>query len=76
MGLPDLVAGSLADYEARGVALAQDGLAEVKGRLARNLRGAPLFDARTHARRLEQAYRGMWERGKRGLAPQSFAVAE
>jgi len=77
-GLPDLVASSLAEYEATAVHLATDGtaLAAVKTRLAAHRAACPLWDARGLARSLEHAFEIMWDRYARGLAPASFEVSE
>jgi predicted O-linked N-acetylglucosamine transferase (SPINDLY family) len=58
VGLPDLVTTSLEQYEATALALARDPsrLADVRCRLARNLRTAPLFGTARYARHLEAAY--------------------
>jgi protein O-GlcNAc transferase len=77
VGLPELVTTTLAEYEARALALAREPrlLAEVRERLARNRHSAPLFDSDRFRRHLEAAYIGMWERQRRGEPPAAFAVA-
>jgi predicted O-linked N-acetylglucosamine transferase (SPINDLY family) len=74
VGLPDLITSDAGEYEAAALALARDParLAEVKARLAANLRTAPLFDTRRFARDLETAYRRMWDLAVSGQAPQAF----
>ena len=74
MGLPELVAQTLEDYEALALDLARDPakLKAVKEKLARNLAAAPLFDANGFRRDIEAAYSAMWE--TRGETPRSFAV--
>ena len=76
VGLPEMVTHSLAEYEARALALARDSaaLAAVKAKLARNRETQPLFDTVRYTRYLEAAYMGMWERYVRGEPPASFAV--
>jgi len=76
VGLPELVAGSLAEYEALALKLARDRelLASFKTRLARNRDTCALFDAERFARHIEAAYAVMWERSQRGEPPESFAV--
>jgi predicted O-linked N-acetylglucosamine transferase (SPINDLY family) len=63
-GLSELVSENLADYEARALELAQGPahLKQLKEKLARNLRSAPLFDADGFQRDIEAAYITMWER--------------
>jgi len=58
VGLPDLVATSLEQYAALALAFARDParLADVRDRLARNLRTAPLFDTARYTAHLEAAY--------------------
>lgn len=58
-GLPDLIAGSWADYRELALALAGDAgrLAGVRARLEANRGACRLFDAATHVRELEDVYR-------------------
>ena len=76
VGLAELVTGSLAEYEALALQLAQDRdrLAALKARLERNRATCVLFDAERFARHIEAAYAAMWERSQRGEPPESFAV--
>jgi predicted O-linked N-acetylglucosamine transferase (SPINDLY family) len=76
-GLPELIAGSLAEYEELALKLAQDRelLASFKARLARNRDACALFNSERFARHIEAAYAAMWERAQRGEAPESFAIA-
>jgi predicted O-linked N-acetylglucosamine transferase (SPINDLY family) len=75
-GLPELVASSLADYEALALALARDPerLEALHGKLAANLAKAPLFDGERYRRHVEHAYRQMVERQRSGQPPASFDV--
>lgn len=77
IGLPELVTGNLADYEALALGLALDppSLAAVKAKLAQGRAASPLFDIDRCRRHLESAYRTMWQRHQRGEPPASFAVA-
>ncbi|HVO90208.1 MAG TPA: tetratricopeptide repeat protein [Casimicrobiaceae bacterium] len=77
IGLPQLVTESLADYEALADRLAGDppALAQIKERLLANRATHPLFDTQRFTRHLESAYTTMWERHRRGDAPQGFAVS-
>lgn len=76
VGLPELVARSLADYEALALSLARDpaALAAAKAKLVRNRDTHPLFDTDRFRRHLESAYETMWARHLRGERPASFAV--
>lgn len=76
VGLPELVTGSLADYEALALALARDPqrLRALRTQLARQRDHAPLFDSARYTRHLEAAYATMHDRAQRGLAAASFAV--
>ena len=60
-GLPELICENLADYEARALELARDGdkLAALKQKLKLNLSSAPLFDADSLRRDIEEALVGM-----------------
>jgi predicted O-linked N-acetylglucosamine transferase (SPINDLY family) len=77
IGLPELVASSLAEYEAMALALARDAeaLARVRTKLVANRNTEPLFDTARITRNLEAAYTTMWERTRRGEPPESFIVA-
>ncbi len=77
VGLPELVTTTLAEYEARALALAREPrvLADLRARLTHNRGSAPLFDSDRFRRHLEAAYIGMWERQQRGEPPAAFAVA-
>lgn len=76
VGLPELVAGSLAEYEALALGLATDPakLAEVTARLRAVHDSAPLFDAGRLTRNVEAAFARMVERHRVGLPPESFDV--
>jgi protein O-GlcNAc transferase len=76
VGLPELVARSLDEYEALAVKLATspDLLASIRRKLRGNLATAPLFDTDRFRRRLEQAYLTMAEIQRRGEQPRAFAV--
>jgi predicted O-linked N-acetylglucosamine transferase (SPINDLY family) len=76
VGLDELIATSLADYEASALRLARDSslLASVKQKLAGNRSRYPLFDTSRSTRHIEAGYVQMWDRYRRGEKPQSFAV--
>ncbi len=76
IGLPELITGSLQDYEALALKLAREPrlLGELRSRLERNLSTSPLFDTDRFRRHIEAAYTRMWELSQRGDKPQSFAV--
>ena len=76
VGLPELIAGSAAEYEALALKLAQDRelLASLRTKLAHNRDTSALFNSERFARHIEAAYTAMWERAQRGEAPESFAV--
>ena len=77
IGLPELVTGSLDEYEALALRLARDGglLAALRARLARNKWTQPLFDTERFARNIEAAYRQMWETWSAGRTPAAFSVS-
>jgi protein O-GlcNAc transferase len=64
VGLPELVAETLHDYEGLALALARDPaqLRGLKGKLAQNLPKTPLFDADRFRRAIEDAYLRMTAR--------------
>jgi protein O-GlcNAc transferase len=77
VGLPELVTGSLADYEALARRLAQEPafLAAVRAKLRRNKATSAVFDAQRFCRDLEAGYESMWRRHRRGEPPASFEIA-
>jgi predicted O-linked N-acetylglucosamine transferase (SPINDLY family) len=77
VGLPELVTGSVGEYEAKALWLAREpeAMGEVRAKLAANRGTSALFDAGRFARHLEAAYVTMWERAERGEPPQGFTVA-
>ncbi len=76
VGLPELVADSLADYEARALSVATDRAfcASLRQRLASSRGACPLFDTARFARHIEDAYLTMWQTHRQGLPPAGFAV--
>lgn len=76
VGLPELIAETLEDYEALALGLARDPgrLAALKAKLQRERETCPLFDTERYRRHIESAYETMWQRYQRGDRPASFAV--
>ncbi|HEY4264830.1 MAG TPA: tetratricopeptide repeat protein [Micropepsaceae bacterium] len=76
IGLPDLVAKDLGEYEAMAVDLAANPqkLLALRQTLAVNRTTHPLFDTARCTRAIEQAYLSMWERHQAGLAPDHIHV--
>jgi protein O-GlcNAc transferase len=77
VGLPELVTESLDAYQNLALSLARDpsALTAIQARLAVNRGVCPLFDTGRFTRNLERTYVLMSERARRGLPPESFAVA-
>ena len=78
MGLPELIAWTLEDYEAiaRRLATEPDELLAIKTRLAAAIPTAPLFDTPRYARNLEAAFAEMASIRDAGEAPRPFRVVE
>jgi len=76
VGLPQLVTGTLEDYERLALELAQNTrkLAEVRATLIENRTRAALFDTRRYCRSLEAAYAEIWQRHERGAKPATIHV--
>jgi predicted O-linked N-acetylglucosamine transferase (SPINDLY family) len=76
IGLEDLIARDLKDYEAIALDLARSPkrLAAVRAKLAANRASKPLFDIARLARHIEAAYEIIWRRHCDGLAPATFDV--
>lgn len=77
VGLPELVAGDLPDYEARALALARDParLASLAQVLRTHGRASALFDTPAFVRHLEAAFETMHARRCAGLPPAAIDVA-
>ena len=78
VGLSELAAGTLADYEAIALRLAGDpaALAALKTHLDAGRTSFPLFDTARFTRNLEAAYVHMWQRVQDGLPPAAFTVGD
>jgi len=76
VGLPELIASSQEEYEKLAIELASQPkmLADIRAKLAGDLRTTPLFDTATFARRLETAYAAMYARYHAGLAPEHLHI--
>jgi predicted O-linked N-acetylglucosamine transferase (SPINDLY family) len=68
-GLPELIAGTPAQYEEKALELAADAarLGQLRQKLA--MRGTPLFDTAQYTGNLEAVYRAIHERHRLGLPP-------
>jgi len=77
IGLPELIATSLQEYEELALRLARDAefLDDLRARLQANRATSRLFDGGRFARSLEQAYLTMWEIHASGEQPRAFAVS-
>jgi predicted O-linked N-acetylglucosamine transferase (SPINDLY family) len=76
VGLPEMVAASLEDYEALALALARNPqtLTVIKEKLMRNRSSQPLFDTVRFTRNLEHAYSEMVRRQREGKPAEGFSV--
>jgi len=76
IGLPELVALNLDDYEALALNLAVEPkrLHEVREKLMQNRLSFPLFDTGRYRRHIESAYATMWQNWQDGAPPRSFQV--
>jgi predicted O-linked N-acetylglucosamine transferase (SPINDLY family) len=75
-GLPELIAGSLADYHDLALRLARDAAARaaLRAKIADGRKSSALFDTAQFTRHLEQALAAMSERHRAGLPPDHMAV--
>ncbi len=78
VGLPELIAADLVEYERRAVHLAShpEELRGLRERLAANRTVWPLFDTPRFTRNLERAYRAMWDIYAAGQPPRRIVVTE
>ena len=77
VGLQELVASSAEEYEALALSLARDRgrLSDVRQRLAKARKTAPLFDMDGFVRGIEAAYLEMHARAERGERPAAFKAS-
>jgi predicted O-linked N-acetylglucosamine transferase (SPINDLY family) len=76
VGLPELIAGSLEEYEALALRLARSPgeLSLLRDKLRRQRASALLFDTPHFVRSLEKAYESMWLKYRRGEAPRMIEL--
>ncbi|HMH16528.1 MAG TPA: tetratricopeptide repeat protein [Burkholderiales bacterium] len=76
VGLPELIAQNLEEYEALALKLATNGqdLKELRAKLAGRRLSAPLFDTDRFRRHVESAYATMQDIRRRGEKPRGFSV--
>ena len=76
VGMTELVAKSLLEYEALALKIAKDPTLclQLKDKLAHNRQTYPLFDTAQFTRHIEAAYKRMWQTYRQGRPPASFAV--
>jgi protein O-GlcNAc transferase len=75
-GVPELITGSLQEYEALANKLASDrsSLNAIRRKLENIRLSCPLFDTERFSRHIEQAFITMWDIHERGSRPASFSV--
>jgi protein O-GlcNAc transferase len=78
LGLSELIAESLEEYEALALKLAREPemLRGLRTKLARNRTAQPLFDTKRFTRNLEAAFVAMWQRHQRGEPPRVISIEE
>jgi predicted O-linked N-acetylglucosamine transferase (SPINDLY family) len=78
VGLPELVTGSLAEFEATAIRLASNPrqLGGLRHRLKLGRRQAPLFDTARFTRNIERAYTAMWNLYQQGEKPRPLVMDE
>ncbi len=76
VGLPELIAEDLQQYEDTAVALALNPgkLDAIRHRLRKNRKDAPLFNTTLFTRHVEKAYAQVWHRHTAGLPPASLQM--
>ncbi|MFT3735844.1 MAG: tetratricopeptide repeat protein [Rhodocyclaceae bacterium] len=76
VGLVELIAGSLTEYEDKAVALAGGPeLMSLRNRLVQGRSAVPLFNTLRYTRHLESAYEQMFQRWQQGLAPAPMRIS-
>jgi protein O-GlcNAc transferase len=76
IGLPELIANDIDEYEALALKLARDTrlLRSIRFKLEENRLNMPLFDTDLFRRHIEKAYMTMWEKFQQGGPAQAFSV--
>lgn len=76
LGLPELIAATLTEYEDIAVRLAEQPaqLANLRQRLAHNRVTTPLFDTQAFTRHLESGFTSAWQRHLDGLPPADIRI--
>jgi protein O-GlcNAc transferase len=76
VGLPELIVGSLAEYEALAARLARfpGELALLRDKLRQQCSSSMLFDTPRFARNLEKAYESMWLNYRQGKGPRMIEL--
>ena len=76
IGLPELIAENMHDFEVRAIALGnnRNELAALRAKLASNRTTTALFDTDRTRRHIETAYQTMWDKFQNGEALDSFLV--
>ncbi len=78
LGLPELIADSIDEYQGQAVHLAQnlDELQSLRQRLQASLQTTDLFDGRLFAKKVENAYRLIWHNYHLGHQPRPIRADE
>ena len=76
MGLPELIASNIGEYEAMAVRLARSPseMQALRQKLAERRSGSPLFDTKGFCKNIEAAYQTMWDKHRKNEAAQGFSV--
>jgi predicted O-linked N-acetylglucosamine transferase (SPINDLY family) len=76
--MPELVTGSLEEYESLAFELATDSNAmrAIREKLGVKIRESSLFDAKCFTRHLEAAYQEIWQRHQNGNKPARISVTD
>jgi len=76
INMPELIANSQNEYESLAIELAKNPkkMSELKAKLAKNIKTAPLFNSQLFTKHLESAYSIIYERHHEGLEPDHIYV--
>ena len=77
INMPELIANSQNEYESLAIELAKNPkkMSEIKAKLAKNIKTAPLFNSQLFTKHLESAYSIIYERHHEGLEPDHIYVS-
>ena len=78
INMPELIANTQKEYESMAIELAKNPkkLKQIKEKLAKNIKSAPLYDTLLFTKHLESAFKLIYERHHKGLKPDHIFIED